>query len=330
MKTVPATNTGPAVAASIPRAVEAWQQLYGGELEALPAPAPGLEAVAVRCGDFRRDPGNWPKIFHHRRPTDRVAVLIHGLKDSPGYLEAIARRFAARGANVVLPLLPGHGRRNPVTAMRHADHRQWRSAVERAVEIAAMLGGEISIGGLSTGGALAFDHCLRQPSAIAGKVFLFSAALGLSFVQRLTLATPLVPRLVDAWQARRGDTCIGGNPVKYLRRFFLAARQVHLLIRDIRRRAGADFARHEHLGRVFVAHSEVDATIPIAAVRSLVDLEDPGQHHLIPGALDVAHAELVLAEAMTYRKRQPGEPDPPRANPELEPMIDKALQFWDR
>ncbi len=319
---------------SVPQAIDALLKLYGGEPRALPEPAPGLEAVAVRRDDFRRDPGNWPKIFHHRRSTDRVLVLVHGLTDSPGYLEAIASRFAARGINVILPLLPAHGRRDPISEMRRTDYRSWRAMVDSTVDIATMLGAETSIGGLSTGGALAIDKCLRDPPAIAGKVFLFAAALGLSLRQQLVVSTPLLPRLGDAWTAIRGDTGIGGNPLKYTQRFYSAARQVHLLIKDIRRRASplddTTLSRLELGGRVFVAHSEADRTISVNAVRALVDPRDQGQHHIVPEALDVAHADLVMAEAMTYSKLRPGEPDPPRANPEFEPMIEKALAFLER
>ncbi len=336
------------------RAIKDWRELYGGELQTLPAPAPGLETVAVRRDDFRRDPGNWPKIFHHRRRTDRVLVLIHGLKDSPGYLEAIGRRFAAHGVNVVLPLLPAHGRREPLLEMQRVDVRDWRSAVDRTVKIAATLGGELSIGGLSTGGALAIDKCLRDPSLVEGKVFLFAAALGLTPLARLVLSTSVLSRGADAWTARRNQPAstarrdgIGGNPLKYSRDFYHAGRQVHLLIKDIRRHAGNGLERLSPrrgasgtsprrganatlCGRIFVAHSEADRTIPVDAVKVLVDPDDPGQHHLVPKALDVAHADLVMAEAMTYEKLSPDEQDPPRANPEFEPMIDKALAFLDR
>ncbi len=315
---------------SIPQAAEAWQKLYGGELETLPAPRPGLEAVAVRHPDFRQDPGNWPKILHHRQPAERVVVLIHGLKDSPGYLHDVALGFAAHGANVVLPLLPAHGRQDPVSEMRRADYRGWRSTIDQTVEVAATLGTEISIGGLSTGGALAIDLCLRQPSAITGKVFLFAAALGLRPLARWVLSTRLGTRLCDAWMERKDNRGIGGNPVKYSQDFFVASRQVHLLIQAIRHQAGADFARFEHRDRTFVAHSEADLTIPIAAVEPLIDPADAGQHHRIPEAEAVAHAELVLSQAMSFDKRWPDEPGPPHANPGFETMMEKALACLDR
>ncbi len=315
-------------------ALDAWGRLYGGELETYPAPgALGVEAAAVRLPELRAARGNWPKVFHHRRRSERAVVLIHGLKDSPGYLEAVALRFAADGANVLLPLLPGHGRRDPARAMRRVGREAWRATVDAAAAIAAGLGREVSIGGLSAGGALAVDKCLRDAGAIAGKVFLFSAALGLFPAHRLLLSTARIPRWIDAWMARRANTGLGGNPYKYSRRFFAGGRQVHLLIDEIRRRAGAaprPYADFEHRDRSFVAHSEADRTIPLAAVEPLVRRDDPGQHHILPRARGVAHAELVLAETMTYRTRWPGEPEAPRANPEFGPMMAKALAFLER
>ena len=318
------------MSSSISSALEAWRRLYDGEPRSLPSPAPGSTAVAVYRDDLRRDPGNWPVILHHDRRTERVLLLIHGLKDSPGYLRHVAARFAASGVNVVMPLLPGHGRRDPVAAMRRASLRRWRSSVDHAVEIAARLGDELSIGGLSTGGALALDKSLRDPPATLGKLFLFAAALGLNPLAKLVLASRPLPYLADAWRAAQGDTGIGGNPLKYSRGFLAAGRQVYLLIRALRRRAGGSFDRLERRGRIFVAHSEADRTIPARAVLPLVDPGDPGQHHLIPETLGVGHAELVMAAAMSYAERRPGEPDPPSANPDFEPMMAKALAFLER
>ena len=299
-----------AMSESIENALDAWRELYGGE--AVELSETEWSEFAIRHDDFRHDRGNWPRILHHGRPTPRVLVLVHGLKDSPGYLMDIARRFAARGVHVVLPLLQGHGRRDPITEMRRADYRAWRATVDRSVEIAASLGSEISIGGLSTGGALALDHCLRHPSAVRGKIFLFAAALGLSRTARRVLSSRLLTRLCDVWMSLKANDGLGGNPLKYSRDFFAASRQVHLLIEAIKRRVESEAALRE---RIFVAHSEADTTIPVEAVMPLVDPNDPGQHHLIPEAKAVRHADLVMAEAMSFEKRWPDEPDPPRANP---------------
>jgi len=122
--------------------------------------------------------GNDPCIFHHNRKTDHVIVLIHGLTDSPYYMKAIAKEFHSIGLNVVLPLLPGHGLKNPEPSINANDlAKQWRQEIDQAVQVASLLGKTISIGGLSAGGCLSLNKALRHPEAIAGGIFLFSAAL---------------------------------------------------------------------------------------------------------------------------------------------------------
>lgn len=318
---------------SVRSAIEAWRELYGGEVADWPLHAgrEDLQVVAIRHADFRPDRGNWPKLIHHRRPTSKVVVLIHGLKDCPGFMEAIGNCFAEQGANVVLPLLAAHGREDPVAAMRQVDFVDWRATVDRAVEIAAGLGGEVSIGGLSTGGALAFDKALRDPETVTGKIFLFSAALGLKPFQRLILSSAWLCRAADAWLAWRSGNGIAGNPLKYMRTFMTGGRQVHRLISAMQQRLGdAPQASSRLRQRVFVAHSMADQTIEAAAVEPFIRSDDSGQHHIIPAARNVAHAELVLAATMRYEKTSPKEPDPPRANPEFEPMMEKALAFFGR
>lgn len=324
----------------VARAIDAWHRVYGGDLVVDPGPEriPGTRSVAARHPDCRPHPGNFPRILHHPRPTSKVVVLIHGLVDSPGYLEDVAHAFLAHGANVVLPLLPAHGRRDPVHEMSRVDAADWRRTVDRAVEIAGELGREISIGGLSTGGALSLDKCLRDPEAVTGKVFLFAAALALTPLQRLVLATAAVPRWADAARARRPNRGIGGNPIKYSRRFLQGARQLQHVIVDVRRQLGLSGRRPiaarslpgSLRDRVFVAHSEADVTIHLSAVAALVRADDPHQHHVVPAARDVAHADLVLAGPMTYTPKWPDEPPAPRGNPEHAAMMRKALAFLDR
>ncbi len=335
--------------ATIESAFEAFLQGYSrtdndGQITTLQAldGAPEAKVVALRFGNFRDDPGNWPKVIHHGAPTHRAIVLTHGFKDSPAYLHDIAGRFAAQGLNVVLPLLPAHGRKDPVAAMRHVDYQDWRATVDDAVAIATMLGREVSIGGLSTGGLLALDKILRQPtgthpSSITGKAFLFSAALGLTRIQRWILSTDVLAHWRDAWMSRHPNNGLGGNPHKYSRTFLTGARQVHRIIENLGQlgipapRLLAEIAASDrYRDRIFVAHSEADTTIRFDAVKSLVRPDDPGQHHIMAKVIGVRHADLVLAHDQSYKPRWPDEPPPPRANPEFDLMMDKALAFLER
>ncbi len=310
-----------------------WCQIYEGDLVDYDvAGSADLQATAVRHSDFREEPGNWPKIFHPSRPVAKPLVLVHGLKDSPRYLEDIAVRFATeRRIPVILPLLSAHGRKDPVRHMRRANSDSWRRVVDQTVELATRLGDEVSIGGLSTGGLLALDKAVRDPTSVSGKVFLFSAALGLPRHQHLVLSSQALVRLADAWMERKPNNGIGGNPYKYSRTFLNGGRQVHRILRDLAGRLQPDSnALRDLKHRVFVAHSEADHTIPIAFTEPWIRSEDPRQHHIIPRARNVDHAELVLAEPIPYQQRWPNEPPPPKANPEFEAMVSKALAFFDR
>ena len=76
--------------------------------------AQGFERLMVFSPTVLRDkPGNYPQILHSGQVSAQVIVLVHGLTDSPYYMQAIAEDFARKGFNVVLPLLPAHGLRRP-------------------------------------------------------------------------------------------------------------------------------------------------------------------------------------------------------------------------
>lgn len=182
----------------------------------------GASAVADGSGERYvvsspklRGRGNYPNILHHGHRTSDVVVLIHGLTDSPYYMDAIGRRFHAAGATVVYPLLPGHGLLEPNEAMEDDElAEKWKATTDAAVEIAHGLGDRVSIGGLSTGGALAVNKALRDPGTIDGGVFLFSAALNVGTMNQFlgggVLLAPMIAREQDG--DYRG---VGPNPYKY-------------------------------------------------------------------------------------------------------------------
>ena len=124
--------------------------------------------------------GNHPRIFHHGKPTKDVLILFHGLSDSPYFMEAIGHHFYQEGMTVILPLLPGHGLVHPKKYMfEQGLSVRWKSAVNEMVTLAQNFGERISLGGLSTGGALSLNYILRYPEVITGGLFLFAAALRL-------------------------------------------------------------------------------------------------------------------------------------------------------
>jgi pimeloyl-ACP methyl ester carboxylesterase len=110
-----------------------------------------------------------------------VAVLLHGLSDSPYSLLSTAKALAGAGYNVVVPRMPGHG--FAVGGLQQARSEDWaaatRIAVRRAMQLPASDRSMI-IAGYSNGGLLAVDFALR------------CAEVGLQCPDKLVLISPAI------------------------------------------------------------------------------------------------------------------------------------------
>ena len=108
-------------------------------------------------------PSNWNRSYEVSVPTPRgVAVLLHGLTDSPYSLLATAETMAGAGYNVVVPRMPGHG--FAVGGLVQARWEDWTAAVRIAVRRAMELPGadqSLLLVGYSNGGLLAVDYALQ-------------------------------------------------------------------------------------------------------------------------------------------------------------------------
>ena len=266
--------------------------------------------------------GNNPKILHHGIKTNDVIVLTHGLSDSPHYVEAIGRRFFAEGTNVILPLLPAHGLRNPDKAMEDPElDLKWKATVDNAVEAAGKLGARISLGGFSTGGALSLNKILRQPDSTQGGLFLFSSALDLGLTDeaaRFGFIQSIV-RMIDG--TIHG---IGRDPYKYPVLPKFAGFELSQIIRE-----NWQLCKDRVISQpVFAAHSMHDKTVEIKGVLDFL------QNHVKRGiafiiAQQVSHSSLVLENDIELDD-VPGAPDidKPKANPRFQWMMDDAIRFF--
>ncbi len=245
--------------------------------------------------------GNEPWLWAQQNRRGHCIVLVHGLTDSPHFVRSIGTRFYEMGFSVLAPLLPAHGLKKP-RLMKEASLEEWREEIRIAVSMAENLGKNVSIGGLSLGGALALERALKKPEDISGGLFLFSAAMDLVGVKgdlaekalrQDAILDPLAKR-----QDRKGKSLIGPNPYRYGRMDFDAAGQLAELIRDIDKRYDNKARYSDIFQPVFIAHSEAD---PTADIRDLEKLKSnhPGdsdsvEFFRIPKHLKVRHASVVL------------------------------------
>lgn len=116
-----------------------------------------------------------------------TALLMHGLTDSPYSMKALAESLYAKGFEVTVLRLPGHG--TLPSMMLEMSHRDWVAAMKlaaRDVVTRTAPGQPFYIGGYSTGGTLALLYALdslndpaqRRPD----RVLLLSPAIELTRV----------------------------------------------------------------------------------------------------------------------------------------------------
>ena len=105
-------------------------------------------------------PTNWNRSYELSTPEPRgVAVLLHGLSDSPYSMLATAETMVAAGYNVVVPRMPGHG--FAVGGLRAVSWEDWIAATRVAVRHAVSLPGSehgLIVAGYSNGGLIAVEY----------------------------------------------------------------------------------------------------------------------------------------------------------------------------
>ena len=130
--------------------------------------------------------GNWNRSYEFQSAGNSgVAVMLHGLSDSPYTMLAMAQAAVGAGYDVVAPRLPGHG--FTVAGLRDAKWQDWRAATNIAMRRAAeKLGDDESflVVGYSNGGLLAVEYALRcsrdESSRCPDRIILLSPAIGVS------------------------------------------------------------------------------------------------------------------------------------------------------
>lgn len=306
-----------------------FNQIYHAELGASKRCDSNTDHRFRVCSNALKNEGNGPYIFHHGQSTDKVVVLFHGLSDSPFFLRSIAQAIYQQGANVVVALLPGHGKLD-------ADHdmqdptlgKRWSTHVEKIMALAPALGNKVYIGGFSTGGTLATQYVLTHPGKVQA-LLLYSGALELdSTVETLANIWGI------KWLAKTLDgdyPSSGPNPYKYPSVARYSAFQLSDIIfkvRDLLEQQKVDLP-------IFAAHSQADLTTMYSGIKQLMQANQ-GDNVLftIPEDLAVCHADLVLDEGqivdMHFDRSQVTQVLPcsvPQANPVHQKMLAESLAF---
>jgi esterase/lipase len=275
-----------------------------------------------------------PQIFKHGDKRNAI-VLVHGLTDSPYFMRDIGEYFAAEmGFDVYLPLLRAHGLQNP-ESMKDASLIEWQKDVRFAVAEAKKSGGKVSIGGLSTGGALSVEMALTDENAIDGGVFLFAAALSFATkmgdLKEILLRTPVAKFFdhVDSSKLERKGTSLAnnspsGNPYRYCQMDIGGAIELSKLIEELDSLIAKDL---DGLTQpLFAVHSEADVSADLEAIENLVKKSPRSELFRIGKYFGVPHASVVLKNPILSKNNSPLEP----SNPFFETMMTSLHVFANK
>jgi len=198
------------------------------------------------------------------------ALLVHGLTDSPYSMRALARSLHARGIDVTVLRLPGHG--TLPSMMMQMSARDWTAAVRIAAkDVAGRVGpGQpFYIGGYSSGGTLALqyaldalqDPALRRPD----RVLLVSPAIALTRVAALAEVIDIftVVPLPELDKARWQEIAPEFDPYKFNSFPVNASRQINRATRALQRslQDAQRTGRLAQLPPVVTWQSVVDSTV---------------------------------------------------------------------
>ena len=279
---------------------EAWAR-DGLDPDCTPAPKCVAQAQEV-FGYSRFNPAGVPLHLADGAPYNRSfrltlpqplgrALLMHGLTDSPYSVRALARTLHARGFEVTVLRLPGHGTLPSMMSVMSA--RDWTAAVRLAARDVAgrtPSGQPFYIGGYSSGGTLALQYALDalQDSALRrpDRVLLISPAIELTPVAALSeiidlfTVVPLPVLQKVHWQ----EVAPEFDPYKFNSFPVNASRQINRATRALQRSLadGEAAGRLSQLPPVVAWQSVVDSTV---GSRGVVDqvfarLRDPA-HRLV-------------------------------------------------
>ncbi|WP_457096314.1 alpha/beta hydrolase [Lysobacter sp. P5_B9] len=226
-----------------------------------------------------------------------VAVLLHGLTDSPYSMRSLAELYRQQGFVALAPRMPGHG--TVPAGLTHEGRKQWEATVEMAMaEARRRAGGHVPVHlvGYSNGGALALLHVMRriergEPGDV-DRIVLLSPMIEVNGFARYAGVAgwpALFPRYAKAaWL----DLLPEYNPFKYNSFPARAARESYLVTNELHAAIEA-VAKQQRMGEV----------PPILAFQSVVD-DTVDAHGVMTQLFDKLNAngsELVLFDVNRNR-----------------------------
>jgi esterase/lipase len=119
-------------------------------------------------------------LLDHGRRTNQVTVLLHGFTNCPYQFMELAQQLHAAGHTVLIPRFPHHGLDPMADDQGRLTVEELVTLADEAVDIACGLGENVTVCGLSLGGALSTWIAQNRPEV--ARVVALSPALSIQLV----------------------------------------------------------------------------------------------------------------------------------------------------
>lgn len=206
------------------------------QVDVTPDPARTYDEALTRLAslrdrdDQRVNPACRTRLLTHGQRTPGAVAIFHGLSNCPQQFAELADQLYAAGYNVLLPRLPRHGLERLADDLAWLTTEEMVASAHKVVDILTGLGEDVTVMGLSAGGALAV-WCAQNRTDV-DRIVAISPALGLasapSWADRLYVnAFRLLPNVFVWWDPKLKDASLG-PPDAYPR---IATRAIGALMR---------------------------------------------------------------------------------------------------
>jgi alpha-beta hydrolase superfamily lysophospholipase len=253
-------------------------------------------------------PQNWNYSFEIVAPAARgVAVLLHGLTDSPYSMRSTAEILVDAGFSVVVPRMPGHG--FAVGGLLQARWRDWVAVVRIAVRHAVKMPGgdqQLLLVGYSNGGLLAVDYALYcndvDDLPCPDGLVMMSPAIAVTALAAVTNLHAAISWM-DYFEKSRWQTILPEiDPFKFTSFPMQSAWEIYKLSRRTHKRL-EDAGKVAKLPPILTFQSLVDSTVSASAIVTVLYDRLPANGSQLV-VYDVNRSSTVLH----VMKEPPGDP----------------------
>lgn len=232
------------------------------------AAAQALESEDSRSESAELNPLCTTEVLDRGERTQQSVLLLHGYTNCPAQFRRLAQAYYDAGYNVVSLRLPAHGLADRLTkAMTDLTPAELADRTDTAMDIAAGLGEEVTVVGLSAGGTLAAWLAAQRDdvnTAVLIAPLMVPKVLPNQTVAPLARAARYLPDYYVWWDGDlKGE--LASPPYAYPR---FSIRSMGAML-ALGLRAQSAVTREEPLDKLVLITTENDAAVSNAAVTNM-------------------------------------------------------------